>query len=802
MKKSIFRTGLKSLLKLGIGSIALVCGLSFGVFYHYAKVLPDVQKILTTYEPPVVTAMYAKDGSVLAEFYNEKRYVVPLEGVPKHVIDAFVAAEDQHFYEHKGLDYWGILRAFAHNVMAGGLVEGGSTITQQLTRNLLRLRGRSLSRKIKEALLAYKIEKQLTKDQILGLYLNQIFLGHGAYGVEAAARLYFRKTTPDLTLAEAAFLSGLTPAPNAFSPHRNAEAAKNRQRYVLRRMVEDLYITEDQALEAWNQPVELFPLPGDTVYAAHYFVEHVRRQIESRYGSSALYANGLKIFTTVDVRDQEAAEASIRRGLIKLDKRLGYRGPLRKLADAGAIEAYLTELGARQDDLNTTDTFEGVVTDVRKKGASIRVDLGGQAAIVRMQDHSWLVPEGHFPSLRLFEVGDVLPLRLVEIPKDPEKEIPALISPAPEIQGALLAVDVKTGEVRAMVGGYDYATSEFNRTVQAQRQPGSAFKPVIYAAALQEGFTPSTLLYDTAVVLPFRLNDDEEMWKPRNFEKEFQGPTTFREGLIKSRNIITVKILREIGVEKAINLARDLGITAPLEKNLSLALGAAAISPMELSLPYLVFAGGGKKIEPKVIRAVYDRDGKLLEGEDIYRKKSPAEKVVQLGNDRYLVKPGVGEQVLSPQIAYLTTHLLQEVIWFGTGRSVASLGRPAAGKTGTTNDFRDAWFVGYTPQLLATVWVGLDDARSMGSKATGTSFASPIWLDFMQTALKDVPIEEFDIPEGIVFAKIDADTGLRAVENSRRVVYEAFVAGTEPQEYAPDPDQAPPDKFYEQDFGL
>ncbi|MBI2058781.1 MAG: PBP1A family penicillin-binding protein [Nitrospirae bacterium] len=791
---------LRLVLRVSFASIALSLGLGVGVLWYYTKVIPDVKSILKHYEPSTVTTFYARDNSVIAEFFSEKRYIVPLESVPKHVMDAFVAAEDQHFYKHKGIDYWGIARALGRNVLAGEVVQGGSTITQQLTRSILRYRGRSYSRKIKEALLAFRIEKNLSKDEILYLYLNQIFLGHGAYGVEAAAQMYFHKSTPELTVAEGAFLAGLAPAPNTYSPYNNSEQGKNRQKYVLRRMVEDGYIPEAKATEAWQQPLPLYPQPSDTVYAAPYFVEQVRRHIESKYGAHALYSQGLKVYTTVELGAQEAAEGAVRRGLERLDKAEGYHGPLRKLTGPGEVEAYLTELFDRQSKLQPGDRAEGVVTAVIKSKRELRLDLGGRIATVRPDDYAWLAPGEGRSALRLFAVGDVLPLHIKKL--SGEQEATVALDPEPGIQGSILATDVKTGEVRAMAGGYDYSKSQFNRATQAKRQPGSAFKPIIYAAALEKGFTASTMMYDTPVVLPFRLHDDEEMWKPRNFEKEFQGPTTFREGLIHSRNIVTVKILREIGVDAAIEFARRVGVSVDLDRNLSLALGSSALTSVELSLPYLVFASGGRRVEPTFIRAVYGRSGELLEGKDILHGKSVPKSIVQLGDQQYEVKEATGEQVMTPQIAYLTTHLMKEVIWFGTGHPVSVLGRPAAGKTGTTTDSRDAWFVGYTPQLLATVWVGHDDAHSMGGRATGTAYAAPIWLDFMQKALESEPVEEFTVPEGIVFVKIDADSGLRAIDSSRKVVYEAYLAGSEPQQYAPEPDQLDPNKFYENDLGF
>lgn len=755
-----------------------------GVYFYFSMGLPKIYT-LSDYRPPVITTLLSDDGRKIAEFYRERRIVIPLSSMPKMLIDAFIAAEDARFFEHEGIDFLSVVRAFLRNIEAGAIVQGGSTITQQVARSFFLSRERSYSRKVKEAILAYRIDRALTKEEILFLYLNQIYLGHRAYGVEAAAQNYFGKYAKELNLAESAMLAGLPQAPSRNSPFRNPEIAKRRQMYVLTRMVAEGYITNAQAEGAAAMALDIKPRRNLFIEKVPFFTEHIRRYIVEKYGEGVLRKDGLTIHTTVNIEMQRAAQAAVERGLSALDKRQGYRGPIEQLSTE-KIEAFLKRL---QDKRNKTpikegETIKGVVTEVNDSSNTVTVRMGDAKGLIGIDDMRWARRPNSDVSYRASRVerpGDVLSagdVVLVKIKGSIEDEHASslwrlALEQTPMVQAALLCIESETGHVKAMVGGRDFRKSQFNRAVQSRRQPGSAFKPIIYAAALDRGYTPATIIIDSPVV--FRDVNSGSTWKPRNFGEKFHGPTTFRDALAKSRNVVTVKILRDIGIDYAMDYAARIGIESRLSRDLSIALGTSGVSLLELVNTYSVFNNLGYLVQPVFITKIVDRDGNVIE------ENRPK-----------------GKKVIEESTAYVMTSLLKGVVTDGTGRRVRALNRPVAGKTGTTDNLNDAWFIGYTPRYTAGVWVGFDDGgTSLGKGETGSRAASPIWLDFMKNLLADKPIRTFQVPEEVVFAKIDAKTGLLPTPESEKTIFESFKKGTAPTEYTKRPDStAEPERFF------
>jgi penicillin-binding protein 1A len=747
-------------------------------FYRVTRNLPQISS-LKDYQPSIVTTVYADDGTPIAEYYIERRIVVPLQQIPQTLLHAFVAAEDSRFFEHEGIDFFGIIRALWKNIKAGGIVQGGSTITQQVTKSLLLTPERSFTRKFREAILAYRIEKHLSKEEILFLYLNQIYLGHGAYGVEAAGQNYFGKHVAELNLAECAMLAGLPQAPSRYSPYSHPQRAKERQVYVLNRMVADGYIGADEAAEALASTLDIKERKDWNIGEVPYFTEHVRRYLEEKYGTEVLYRQGLQVYTSVNVAFQKAAQQAIRTGLYDLDKRQGYRGPLGQLA-ADQIEPFLQELKNSQkvNGLKQEAVFKGVVIDVSSKAKRVSVRLAEGFGILPLEKMEWARkpdPEVAYNAVKVRDpakvlgVGDIVLVRLLERDDQSGGWILAL-EQEPEVQGALLCMENATGHVKAMVGGLDFKNSQFNRAIQSRRQPGSSFKPITYAAALDKGYTPATIIIDSPIIY-----SDEQMdwkWKPKNYKEKFYGPTLFRTALIFSRNVVTIKILRDIGVDYLVDYARRFGITSPLSRDLSLALGSSGVSLLELTNAYSVFANQGELVSPIFITKVLDRHGNLLEE---YRPQR--------------------ETVLEKDTAYVMTHLLQEVVKYGTGWRARAMNRPTAGKTGTTNNLQDAWYIGFTPSYVTGVWVGFDDDRTLGKYETGSRAASPIWVDFTKRILEKRPTRVFAVPETVVFAKIDAKTGLLAKPGDEKAIFEAFKEGTAPTKTSEDTTPAIDDFF-------
>jgi penicillin-binding protein 1A len=725
------------------------------VYWELTTNLPSVEK-LSQYRPPIATQVLADDGTVVGEFYFEKRYLLPIQRIPALVRNAFIAAEDDTFYQHGGINPLSIVRALVNDVIAGGKVQGGSTITQQVVKSLLLTPQKSYERKLKEMLLATRLERQLSKDEILGLYLNHIYLGSGAYGVAAAAAEYFGKTVDELTLAEAALLAGLPQAPSRYSPFNHWPRAKARQRYVLERMAEVGFVTSAQAVAAAREPLALASRKGSYI-AAPYYVEHVRRLLEQKYGETALYALGLRVQTGLNLRMQAAAEAALREGLNNLAAREHYNGAVRHLTPVQKDAFLHNQRDAMAGHaLERGQTYEALVTG-SAHGAT-RVQVGpfhGSLQAAAQRDGT---------RAETYRPGDVVRVRLAPSTGN-DSTYEFVRDHEPPVQGAFVALDPGSGAVKVLIGGYDFDSSQFNRAVQGLRQPGSAFKPLIYAAALDRNFTPASIIVDE----PISFQDHNAVWMPHNYEEKYFGPTTLREALTFSRNVVTVKLATRVGVKPLVKYIRHLGIHSPLAPNLSLALGSSEVNLLDLAAAYGVFANQGQRAEPRFIIRVTDSQGSIMD-----------ENVPQT------------EQVISPETAYLITSMLQSVIDHGTGRKAKALGRPAAGKTGTTNDIDDAWFIGYTPQLLAGLWIGFDEKRSLGKGETGGQVAAPIWERFMERALENEPILDFPVPAGISFVLINPRTGQRLVPGSGGIL-ECFRRGTEPPVAAVQPAKAAPE---------
>ena len=762
-----------------LGAIAASVAVTL-VYLAFVRDLPDFRS-LADYRPALTSVVLDRNGTAIGEFYEFRRRIVPLDQVPKHVIQAFLAAEDDSFYEHSGVDYLSIARAAWNNLVSGGRLQGASTITQQTVKQLLLTPERTYTRKIRELFLARRLEQRFTKDEILFLYLNEIYFGSGAYGIAEAARTYFAKDVGQLTVSEAALLAGMPKAPGRFSPHVNPARAEQRRRWVVDRMLQVGFIDEATHRAAETPPQLVSPV-SEASLASSYFTESVRRRLVTLLGNETLLHGGLVIETTLDAKLQREAVLAVRRGLEAYDQRHGYRGPLRHVKPAelaGEIEKVAKEngLGGGDDPVTTAlgPPRTGVVTGASAAAQEARVAFApGVEARFAYADAKWAQPE------KTVSVGDVARFR---VSRDPKGALVAVLYQQPEVQGALLAVDLANDDVVALVGGYDYAASELDRATQSLRQPGSAFKPIIYTAALGHGLTPASIVMDSPVVY--------DNFRPENYGRTFLGALTVAEALARSINNAAVHVLEDTGIEPAIEMARRLGIRSKLEPGLALALGASSVSLLELTRAYAILGAGGRHVEPRMVLRVKDRDGKVLlenvpldeaagappEPTDAAQGESEPSPVDSALPDGY---------VLPPAQAFVATSLLRGPIEHpaGTAHAAVSLGRPLAGKTGTTNDHTDAWFVGFSPEIAAGVWVGFDQNRLLGKGETGGRAALPIWMDFMKPALADKPVRDFEAPPGIVFARIDAKTGGLATANSESSLFEAFLDGTEPEQPA------------------
>ena len=784
-KKKKKRSKLGKILIVTFYSLTLFCliagfaGASF-IYFHYSQDLPDVRE-LKNYHPSTITQIYSDGDEKVAEFYIEKRIMTPLEDIPLALKQATLAVEDSNFYYHLGIDPKAIFRAFITNMKAGRVVEGGSTITQQLSKTLFLSRERTLPRKIREAILSVRLELVFTKDEILEMYLNQIYYGHGSYGVEAAARTYFGRGVADITIAECAMIASLPKAPNHYSPYKDPKRARKRRNHTIRRMSYLSFITKSEGESALNEEFHLGEVTS-MLNRAPYFVEHIRQFLEEKYGSSKLYRGGLKVYTTLDMDLQESAQKSVIKHLRIADKRYGYRGALDNW-DLSRGELSIQEALIKMnrfkegEGITAGKIIKGVVVSVNEKQVS--VFLGPDEGTIDIRDMNWARPpntrlDGRWARIKrpseALHPGDLIlvkPLRILE----GSLGWALALEQEPDVEGSLVSLDPKTGQVKAMVGGYSFAKSQFNRAVQAIRQPGSAFKPIIYAAAVKEGFSPASIIIDSPII--FKEKEDAfDKWKPVNFEEKFYGPTSLRTALTHSRNVVTVKLMQNIGIKGTIKLAKSLGITSNMERNLSISLGSSGLTLFELTSAYSAFANNGTLIKPRSIRSIQNRKGEIL----------------------YTAKPEI-TQPISPGVAYTITSLLQSVVEHGTGKKVKVLNRPVAGKTGTTNNFVDAWFMGYTPELVTGVWVGKDKDEPLGRNETGSRAAIPIWLQFMQEALANKPVTNFQMPSEIQYLKILPETGEITSFGEPGSQFEIFLQDHLPDNVQPFPESFPEDTF-------
>lgn len=754
--------------RAGIALAALVIAgfaTGVGVIWYYGRDLPTVDQ-LRSYQPPQTTRVVDRHGALLGEVFTERRTVVPMDRIPRVLVLSVLAAEDADFYRHEGLDYPGILRAISRDVLEGRPAQGASTITQQVVKLMLLTPERTVSRKMRELILARRLEQELEKDEILHLYLNHINFGHGRYGVQEAAQYYFGKNVEELTLAEASLIAGVPQAPGRLSPRTHPEAARRRQLYVLSQL-------EQKRAEYWpDLSAEDITAARETEVAlvereesgtiAPEIVVMVREALRERVGDEAFARGGYTVHTTIDARLQRETREALQKNLQALDGRHGYRAPIeaprRRRRAPEQVEA-----------LRVGRTYVGIVTGADDETGVLELDVQGHPAVAHVPAR--YNPEALPPS-QIAADGARIHVSILRLAEEGEEN--AVAEAAVELgpQGAAVVIDPRTRDVLAMVGGYE-ATAGFNRATQAERQPGSAFKPIVYALGLKaRRFTPATIVVDAPAVY--------DQWKPTNYEEwRYEGQIRLRQALAKSVNLVAVRLIEDVSPQETVSFARQLGITNELDPSLALALGASEVKLDELVNAYATFAAGGRWEPTRIIQRI--------EGPD--------------GRDVPLPEREPARDVLTPAEAYLITSMLTSVVQEGTASAAQRLRRPLAGKTGTSNEARDAWFVGYSPSVVAGVWIGFDDRRSLGRRESGTRSALPVWIDVMRAALEDAPVTDFPVPSGIVTAKIDPESGLLATEGAPNAVDEVFLEGTAPTEVARPPDVADPDTFLMEQFG-
>lgn len=735
----------------------------------YRPELPTSLATLTQYEPMRATRVLSAEGQVIGEFFIEKRIIVPYEKIPEHVRNAFVAAEDQRFFRHHGIDPIGILRAALENLKARRVVQGGSTITQQVAKQLLTGSERSLERKVKEALLAREVERRLAKGKILEIYLNHVYLGHGAYGVEAAAEIYFAKSVADLTLAQAAMIAGLMTAPSHHSPFDHYDKAKLRQTYVLDRMLENGVITESENEAARHEQIGIvskdIPIKDK---AAPYFVEFVRKYLVKTYGGKGLFLHGLTVWTTLSLKHQRIAQAALRFGLDELDLNLGFRGPVEHLEGEKAEKfcesppsPYLPGRPAVPVALDAQPGRAYYAMVSGRKNGAVKVMIGKSEFALAGVDVRRVAAWEARQNARL-KTGDVVTVRLKS---DEKRESRAYLTQLPKVQAAFIAVDPHDGRLLAMVGGYDYGINQFNRATQAKRQAGSSIKPFVYAAAIQDWHDPETgerLLRgltetDEIMDAPYSKRTASGLWEVENYDKTYAGSVTLRTALAKSLNTVSCRLVDHVGVDRVIATMRKLGIETEIPRNTSIAVGTPDVRLIDMAYAYATFPAGGREIKPRYIDKIIDASGRVIA-------------------DNTAERPS--RRRIDPQTAYIMVDLMKGVVENGTARRVRALGRPAAGKTGTSTDFRDAWFIGFTTDVLAGVWIGRDDFTPIGDKMTGGSAALPIWMEYMRRAHPDTLPRDFPAPTGVVFVRGDPRSGKAATAGETALI--PYRRGTEP----------------------
>ncbi|MBR1220360.1 penicillin-binding protein 1A [Bradyrhizobium sp. U87765 SZCCT0131] len=779
------------------GTIVFLVGVAAvaGLIWHYSKDLPDYSQ-LKDYEPPVMTRVHAADGALLAEYSKERRLYLPIQAIPKPVINAFLAAEDKNFYEHGGIDFSGLARAvvlYAQNLGSNRRPQGASTITQQVAKNFLLTNEVSFTRKIKEALLAMRIERAYAKDKILELYLNEIYLGMGAYGVAAASLVYFDKSVNELTVAEAAYLAALPKAPAALHPVRNRDRAIERRNYVIDRLLENGWIKQADADKARKDPLIVTNRANAAhIFAGEYFAEEVRRDILDRYGEKKLYEGGLSVRTTLNPTLQVQARRALTDGLVRYDENQGWRGAPHKIDISGDWGVKLAEVKSLSD---ISPWRMAVVLETSDQSARIGFqpgrELGGavlkdrQTGLIALDGVRWAraasgPTRGKTPTAvsQVLSPGDVIYVDPL-LAKDGSKvEGQYRLRQLPEVSGALVAMDPSTGRVQAMVGGFSFDQSQFNRATQAYRQPGSSFKPIVYSSALDNGYTPSTVVIDA----PIEIDQGAGIgiWRPENYSTgKYYGPTTLRQALTRSLNTVTVRLAQDIGMPLIGEYAKRFGVYDELPNYLSYALGAGETTVMRMVTAYSMFDNGGKRIKPTLIDRIQDRYGRT-----IYRHDQRECRGCEADGWKNQAEPTLvdrREQVLDPMTAYQITSMMENVVQHGTAMVVREVGKPIAGKTGTTNDEKDAWFVGFSPDLVVGVYIGYDKPRNLGRNATGGALAAPVARDFLKMALAEKPAIPFRVPAGIKLIRVDPKTGTRVSPGSGGAsILEAFKPGTAP----------------------
>ena len=792
---------------IGAGVLTLYAG-----YKYYTKDLPDLS-VITGYQPKLVTEVYSSDGKLIGEFAFERRKIVRYENIPPHVRNAFIAVEDKRFFEHEGVDLKSIIAAMLENIQEGSWVRGASTITQQVIKNVILTPERTISRKIKEAILAHKIETNLSKEEILFLYLNHIYLADGTYGVEMASQNYFGKSAKDINIAEAALLAGLPKKPEYYSPRKRLSKALERQKLVLKKMVESGFITDDERAEAIDYEIEIIPRKSINYKIAPYFVEHVRKYLEGKVGTEAFLKGGYKVFTTLDIELNKEANWAVKKGILDLEARQGRKFVSKQLKN----ESQISKFRDKQDVLKVEPgtIYDGVITKITQLSKedekdtqvySAQVGVGDASGTLRYAVSSSLgkniknpdqenLKGVSFSPVKL-KVGDVISVKAKKS-RDDKNKFSLYINPL--VQAALVSMNTD-GHILAMAGGFDFGVSQFNRSTQALRQPGSAFKPIVYSAAIDKGYTETSILYDMPVVI--------KDWAPQNYDGDYKGAIVLRQALAKSRNLASVRVMLEIDPSYVVNYSENFGFTSKLYPYPSLALGGTDLKMIEMIRAFNVFANGGKLVEPKFILRIYDRNGRIIEDntggnfisqeetlkaererkrldiiKELTEKKgrgsgsdleSLKEDILIDTNDFFgdsgytfltpnefleLIREGsvdfgsgdLAKQTISPETAYIMTDLLQAVVKEGTGMKALKLTdkAPVAGKTGTTNDYTDAWFVGFSPKLTTAVWVGRDDHKSLGKKEAGSRAALPIWIDYMEEALTKYPGGKFKRPSSI-----------------------------------------------------
>ncbi len=786
------RKRLRAFSVLRILFLLAIYGASMGAavaYYAISTINDELPKDLTQlldYQPNRKSVVLSSEGEEVGSFSIENRRIVPLERMPPHVPAAFLSAEDRRFFQHKGFDPFGIVRAALKNFRNDGSIkQGGSTITQQIIKNTLLVGEESIGalgltpaeyvkvakaqkyrRKMKEVILAVRLERELTKAEILSIYLNHIYLGHGAYGVGAAARTYFGKDIEDVTVAEAAMLAGLVASPTKYAPHRNMQLARERQRYVLNHMREDKYISDADYQAALAEPIALVDESDLNHLASPYFVEYIRKLATQRYGNRTLFKGGLKFYSTLDARMQQTAENALRKGLESLDRRLGFRGPIGSVAmdkrgtwtggPAHPISGATDDVSALADQVLPDQTYGAMVVELPKNGVGVTVDLGPMRLPLETKDatdaRAWR-SEDKDPKKagKKLELGDLIPVRLTADAKA------VSIAQRPVLQGAMVVMEPSTGRVVAMVGGYDWTASQFDRVTQARRQVGSSIKPFIYSAAIEAGHNPTDRLVDG----PYSVTTATGVWTPANYDNKYMGTVTLMTALAFSLNTISVQLAVQVGLDRLIEIMRGFGITSPIPRHISISLGTPDLTPLEIASGYAGIASGGRRVTPRFFDLVTDTGGNVVE-------------------DLRDAKPG--PQVISPEVAYVMINLMKGVVQRGTARFAQNLGRPIAGKTGTSANYRDVWFTGFTTDLLACVWVGRDDSTPIGDKITGGGIAVPIWLEFMQKAHPHTRVRDFPVPPNVTFARVEPWSGDPAGPYPE-ALWMAFVRGSLPTKF-------------------